>query len=232
MIKTISWLLLTIITTIFVAYLITKNIHAAFYIGGIELFVLFILYFVHEKIWYKLKYNNGKIKPAVIWFTGLSGSGKSTMAVQVYKRLKKRGLNVEHLDGDKVREIFPNTGFTKNDRNTHIKRVGYLAGKLEKNGIIVIASFISPYKESRDFVRNLCNNFVEIYVSTPLEECERRDTKGLYAKARNGEIKNFTGIDAVYEKPENSELTINSANLAVNKSVEQVMQYIDKELRV
>ena len=118
------------------------------------------------------------------------------------------------------------TGFSKVERNKHIQRVGFLASILEKNGIIVIASFISPYQEARNFVGTLCRNFVEIYMATPLEECEKRDTKGLYKKARRGEIDHFTGVDDPYEVPNNAELVIDAANESVEKSVDKVLKYL------
>src|SRR5438132_8937728 len=112
---------------------------------------------------------------AVIWFTGLSGSGKTTVAEWVAAELRRRGHKVEYLDGDAVRAIFPNTGFTRPERDAHIRRVGFLAGKLEQHGVIVVASFVSPYRESRDFVRSMCRSFVEVWVNTPLAVCEQRD---------------------------------------------------------
>lgn len=169
-----------------------------------------------------------KIKPAVLWFTGLSGSGKSTISEKVYPILKERGYRVEHLDGDAIRDIFPKTGFSKEERNAHIRRVGYLASRLQAHGVFVIGSFISPYKESREFVRNLCEDFVEIHISTPLEECERRDVKGLYEKAREGEITQFTGIDDPYEAPENPELEIDTTNISVDEAVEMVIKYLEE----
>ena len=171
---------------------------------------------------------NMPYRPAVLWFTGLSGSGKSTISEQVYDRLVKEGYAVEHLDGDAVRDIFPKTGFSKKERNQHIKRVGYLAGRLQAHGVFVIGSFVSPYKEARDFVRELCDDFVEIYVSTPLEVCEERDVKGLYEKARRGEITQFTGIDDPYEAPENPELEIDTTNITVEEAVERVFAYLEQ----
>lgn len=168
-----------------------------------------------------------KLKPAVLWFTGLSGSGKSTISEKVYPILKERGYRTEHLDGDAIRDIFPKTGFGKEDRIAHIKRVGYLASRLQAHGVFVIGSFISPYKESRDFVRNLCEDFVEIYISTPLKECEKRDVKGLYEKARSGEITQFTGIDDPYEAPQNPELEIDTTNITIDQAVEMVIEYLE-----
>jgi adenylylsulfate kinase len=161
---------------------------------------------------------------AVLWFTGLSGSGKSTIAERVYAELERRGTKVEYIDGDALRSVFPNTGFTREQREEHLRRTGYMASRLEAHGITVVASFVSPYRESRDFVRKLCRNFVEVYVSTPLAECERRDVKGLYARARRGEIRNFTGIDDPYEPPEHPELTLDTSGLSVDQSVAKVLE--------
>ena len=160
---------------------------------------------------------------AVLWFTGLSGSGKSTIATRVRDELERRGEEVEYIDGDALREVFPNTGFTREQREEHLRRTGYMASRLEAHGIMVVASFVSPYREARDFIRKLCRNFVEIYVSTPLDECERRDVKGLYARARRGEIRNFTGIDDPYEPPEHPELTLDTRVLSLDQCVAKVL---------
>jgi adenylylsulfate kinase len=164
--------------------------------------------------------------PAVIWLTGLSGSGKSTIAQGVFQYLSKNGNRVEHLDGDEVRIMFPQTGFSKEERDRHIRRVGYLAAMLEKHDVTVVASFISPYREARDFVRGQCRRFIEIYVATPLEVCEQRDPKGLYEKARRGEIKDFTGIDDPYEEPLNPELRIDTTGQLIDESIQIVVNTI------
>ena len=222
-VKTISWRFWATFTTIALVFLFVGEVKVALSIGVIEVILKMALYFIHERFWNKIKFGKKEVKPSVIWFTGLSGSGKSTLSEALYEKLQKKGLKVEHLDGDNIRDIFPKTGFSKEERNRHIKRVGFLASKLEQNGVIVIASFISPYRETRDFVRNLCNNFIEVHVSTPLEECEKRDVKGLYAKARNGEIKQFTGIDDPYETPENAEIIIDTTNITVDQAVKSVL---------
>ena len=160
----------------------------------------------------------------VLWFTGLSGSGKSTIAVRVHQELVRRGVDVEYIDGDALREVFPGTGFTRAEREEHLRRTGYMAGRLAAHGVTVVASFVSPYRESREFIRRHCGDFVEIYVATPLEECERRDVKGLYARARRGEIKNFTGIDDPYETPEHPELTLDTRALSVEQCVALVLE--------
>ena len=133
-------------------------------------------------------------------------------------------MDVEYIDGDALREVFPNTGFTRAEREEHLRRTGYMASRLAAHGVTVVASFVSPYRESRDFIRKHCRKFVEIYVATPLDECERRDVKGLYARARRGEIKNFTGIDDPYETPEHPELTLDTRALSVEECVARVLE--------
>lgn len=225
-VKTISWRLLATLTTAALVYAFTGKLNIAIAVGGIEVVLKLLLYYFHERTWNKIPYGKKEIKPKVIWLTGLSGSGKSTIAEGLYNKLKSKGLKVEYLDGDRVRDIFPKTGFSKEERDRHIKRIGFLASILEKNGVIVIAAFISPYEESRQFVRNLCNNFIEVYISTPLEECKKRDSKGLYAKAERGEIKNFTGIDDPYEVPLQPEIRIDTTEITVREAVRRVTSII------
>jgi adenylylsulfate kinase len=141
----------------------------------------------------------------------------------VHAELERRGVDVEYIDGDALREVFPNTGFTRAEREEHLRRTGYMASRLAVHGVAVVASLVSPYRESRDFIRKLCREFVEIYVATPLEECERRDVKGLYARARRGELRNFTGIDDPYEPPESPELTLDTRALSVEQCVAKVL---------
>ncbi|MBF0215793.1 MAG: adenylyl-sulfate kinase [Candidatus Omnitrophica bacterium] len=168
--------------------------------------------------------------PFVLWFTGLSGSGKSTLAREIAKYLSGKGYEVETLDGDAVRDIFPGTGFTEKERNEHIKRIGFIASLLEKHGVIVLASFISPYKASREFARKRCSTFIEVYVSASVGECEKRDAKGLYKKARCGEIDRFTGISDPYEAPERPELVVDTGVESVEESVRKVIEYIQRYL--
>lgn len=136
-------------------------------------------------------------------------------------------MKVEHLDGVVVRDIFPQTGFTLEERDQHLRRIGFLASMLEKNGVFVIASFIASCQKSRDFTKNICSNYKEIYLSTSIEICEKRDTKGLYAKARSGKIKNFTCIDDPYEIPQKSFLEIDKNVFNINESVKLIIELID-----
>ena len=142
-----------------------------------------------------------------VWFTGLPSSGKSTIARALERQLKERNLKVELLDGDVVRtHLSRGLGFSREDRDLNIKRIGFVCHLLTRNGVIAIASAISPYRETREYNRRMIGQFVEVYVKTPLAECEKRDVKGLYQKARKGEIKDFTGVDDPYEEPERPEV--------------------------
>jgi adenylylsulfate kinase len=168
--------------------------------------------------------SNDGIEPVVVWFTGLSGSGKSTIAGWVAEMLRIRGLPVEELDGDRVRRVFPATGFTRAERDAHVRWVGYLASRLEQHGVFVVASFVSPYEDSRRFVREICRNVVEVYVSTPLDVCEQRDVKGLYVRARAGQIKNFTGLDDPYEPPARPDVVVDTTRLTVADAGSRVLE--------
>ena len=162
----------------------------------------------------------------VIWITGLPAAGKTSIGEALTEALRKKGHRVEHLDGDRLRKLFPGTGFSREERDSHIHRVGYLAGMLEKNGVTVVASFISPYRDARAFVRKQCNEFIEVYLSTPLEECEKRDPKGFYKKARNGEMTQFTGIDDPYEVPENPEIEIDTSHQTIEETLRILLEFL------
>lgn len=167
-------------------------------------------------------------KGFVLWFTGLSGSGKSTLSRLIEGELRKRGCKVEVLDGDEVREnLSKGLGFSKEDRDTNIRRIGYVAKLLSRNGAITITAAISPYKDVRDQCRAMNRHFVEVYAECSIEELTRRDVKGLYEKALSGEIKNFTGISDPYEAPESPEITINSEKQSEEESLKAIMDYLE-----
>lgn len=229
--KAVSWRLLGTLTTTVLVFVFTRRIAMSLAVGALEFVSKIGLFWLHERVWDRVRVGRREVRPAVIWFTGLSGSGKSTIAQHVVAQLQRRGLKVEHLDGDTIRDMFPQTGFTRPERDAHIKRVGYLASRLERNGVFVVASLISPYEESRRFVRGLCSRFIEVYVSTPLEECERRDIKGLYARARSGELANFTGISDEYEVPLDAELEIDTRAVSVEEAAEMVLEYVKETER-
>jgi adenylylsulfate kinase len=159
-----------------------------------------------------------------IWFTGLSGAGKSSLNRVVEKKLRSLGYQVEVLDGDIVRQNLCNgLGFSKTDRDENIRRIGFVAHLLTRNNVIVLVSAISPYREVREEVRQRIGNFVEVYVNSPLEICEQRDVKGLYKKARNGDIKHFTGIDDPYEPPLNPEVECRTDQESIAESTDKIL---------
>jgi adenylylsulfate kinase len=161
---------------------------------------------------------------AVIWFTGLSGSGKTTIAHQVEETLLESGVPVEILDGDVVREnLSKGLGFSKEDRDINIRRIAFVAHLLQRNGVFVITAAISPYRAIREEARAMIKDFVEVYADAPLDVCEQRDVKGLYAKARAGEIKGFTGVDDPYEPPPRPEVTCKTDRETVEESAQKVL---------
>src|SRR5215216_5647599 len=163
----------------------------------------------------------------VLWLTGLSGAGKSTVAAKLGPALAERGHRVELLDGDEVRtNLCQGLGFSRADRDTNIARIGYVAAKLAKHGVAVMVAAISPYREARDQVRASVDRFVEVHVAAPLPICAERDPKGLYAKALAGEIKHFTGVSDPYEPPLYPEITLHTEAESVDESVHQVLTWL------
>jgi adenylylsulfate kinase len=171
-----------------------------------------------------------------LWFTGLSGAGKSTLSEIIEQRLRERGHKVEVMDGDVVRtHLSKGLGFSREDRDTNIKRIAFVCSLLTRNGVICISAAISPYRQAREWARETISNFVEVYVSCPLEVCRERDVKGLYKLVDEGKIKNFTGVDDPYEAPEHPDLVIETNKETVEESVERIfaklveLGYLDAE---
>ena len=172
-----------------------------------------------------------KQKGLIIWFTGLSGSGKSTIAVELEKLLYQKGFHTYLLDGDNIRHgLNSDLSFSPEDREENIRRIGEVACLFLDAGLITLASFISPYRKDRDRIREKAGKerFLEVFVDCPLEVCEQRDVKGLYKMAREGKISDFTGISAPYERPENPEITVNSSMDTVEESIERIYAYIQR----
>ena len=168
-------------------------------------------------------------KGVMLWFTGLSGSGKTTVALALERELHRRGLLCRILDGDNIRTgINANLGFSEDDRKENIRRIAEVGKLFVDTGIITIACFVSPTRELREMARQIVGetDFLEVYISTPLEECERRDVKGLYARARRGEVKDFTGISAPFEAPEHPALSLDTSRLSVEESVAEIVRLL------
>ena len=168
-------------------------------------------------------------KGFTLWFTGLACSGKTVLADAIADDLRKRGMKVERLDGDIVREsLTSDLGFTQEDRNENIKRVTFVAKLLTRNGVAVLASFISPYNKIRAYSRKQIGDYILVYVKCPLEVCEERDVKGMYAKARAGEIKNFTGINHPFEEPNHADIIVETDKQTVDESKQIILDALEK----
>lgn len=173
-------------------------------------------------------------KGHVLWFTGLSGSGKSTVASAVERELHQKGFRTFILDGDNVRAgLNSDLDFSAESREENIRRIAHVSALMKDAGLIVLSAFVSPYAKDRDFVRSACDNdFSEIFISTPLEVCEQRDVKGLYAKARTGEISNFTGISAPFEEPNNPELDVPTHTMSIEEATEKVVSFVIEHVKL
>lgn len=173
-------------------------------------------------------------KGHVLWFTGLSGSGKSTVASAVERELHQKGFRTFILDGDNVRAgLNSDLDFSAESREENIRRIAHVSALMKDAGLIVLSAFVSPYAKDRDFVRSACDNdFSEIFISTPLEVCEQRDVKGLYAKARAGEISNFTGISAPFEEPNNPELDVPTHTMSIEEATEKVVSFVIEHVKL
>lgn len=167
-----------------------------------------------------------KMQPPVVWITGLPASGKTTLARALALALAESGLRVEVLDGDDIRRRRPGTGFGRADRDAHVLRVGFEASQLQKKGVWAIAALISPYEESRQSARGLCGSFVQVYLNTPIEECERRDPKGLYRMARRGDIRQFTGVSDPYEPPLRPDFVIDTRFVTPEEAARRILESI------
>lgn len=166
----------------------------------------------------------------VLWLTGLSGAGKSTIALLLEEELRLRGRRVELLDGDEVRtHLSKGLGFSREDRDTNVKRIAYVAGLLARHGVVAIAAAISPYREARDWARRRAEHFVEVFVQCPLDVCAARDVKGLYAKALAGEIPNFTGVSDPYEEPDNPDIVVDTSRQRPEESAQAILDELARQ---
>jgi len=227
-VKGVSWRLLATCTTIIIIYFFFGRLDLAIAAGIIESILKIGLYWAHERVWIKVRWGKNRIEPFNLWFTGLPLSGKTTIADKVYKQLEKLDIPLERIDSKDIRELIPDIGYTRKDRNHHMHRIGYLIKILQKNSISTVASFVSPYKESRKAIRELVKNNIVVYVKANVETCKKRDYKGVYAKALSGEYQNFSGVNDTYEEPQHAEIIIDTDKLSVDESVQIIVTYIKK----
>jgi len=226
--KGVSWRIVATLVTIIIVYLFFGRIDLAILAGIIESILKVLLYWIHERVWHKVRWGKKRIKPFNIWFTGLPLSGKTTIADAVYIELQKLDIPLERLDSKEVRKLIPNIGFTRDDRNQHMKRLGHLIQTLQNNSISTVASFVSPYFESRQIIKEMVENNIIIYIKADLQTCINRDHDGKYAKAFEGVYENFTGVSDVYEEPKNAELTIDTDTVSVEEASKIIVHYVKK----
>ena len=227
-VKGISWRVVATTTTIAIVYFFFDRLDLAIAAGMIETVLKVGLYWVHERAWFKVRWGRKKIDPFNLWFTGLPLSGKTTIADKVYIELEKLQIPIERIDSKDIRELIPDIGFSREDRNRHMHRIGNLIKTLQKNSISTVASFVSPYKESRRAIREMVKNNIVVYVKADIETCKKRDYKGAYAKALSGEYQNFSGVNDVYEEPTHAEIIVDTDKLSVDESVQTIVKYIKK----
>lgn len=227
-VKGISWRIVATTTTIIIVYLFFGRLDLAIAAGLIESVLKVGLYWAHERAWFKIRWGKKKIEPFNLWFTGLPLAGKTTIADKVYAELEKLHIPIERIDSKDIRDLIPGIGFTREDRNRHMHRIGFLIQKLQKNSISTVASFVSPYRESRKAIREMVKNNIIVYVKTDIETCKERDYKGVYAKALKGELQNFSGVDDVYEEPQHAEITIDTDKMSADEAAQQIVKYIKK----
>lgn len=209
-----------------IVYLFFGRLDLAVLAGMLETAAKIILYFIHERIWNRLKFGKARIEPFNLWFTGLPLSGKTTIADKVYEELKKLDYPVERIDSKDIRELIPDIGYTREDRIRHLQRVSYLIKTLQKNHVSSVASFVSPYAASRENIRKVTKNYIEVYVRADLESCRKRDYKGVYEKAIKGELENFTGISDIYEEPGKAEIVIDTDKESADEAAKKIFKYI------
>jgi adenylylsulfate kinase len=228
LVKGFSWRFVATSTTIIIVYIFFGRLDLAIAAGALEWVAKIGLYWAHERVWFRIKWGRKKIEPFNLWFTGLPLSGKTTIADAVFKELEKLDIPLERIDSKDIREITPNIGFTREDRNRHMHRIGHLIKTLQNNSISTVASFVSPYRESRKAIREMVKNNIVVYVKADVKTCQQRDYKGRYQKALNGELQNFTGVNDVYEVPEHAEIVIDTDQTSVENAVKMIIAHIKK----
>jgi adenylylsulfate kinase len=233
--KSIVWRVFATGLTFIIALVVAKSVTTAgalaLTIALIDQSIKFLGYTVYEHLWTQIKYGRELVKAegATIWLTGFSGSGKTTIARALVKKLEDKLQRVDYLDGDIVRKSFcADLGFTKEDRDENVRRVTYVAQHVSKHALVVCA-FIAPYLETRAKIRTNTNNYIEVHVDCPIEVCESRDVKGLYALARAGKLKNFTGIDDPYEAPETPDIYLNTSKQTLDECIDIIVNYLENK---
>lgn len=226
--KTITWRVTATLTTTLLVFIFTGHIRTAIEVGLMEMIAKLLFYYFHERLWDRIKFGKMEVPPLVLWISGIPKSGKTTLGDMIYKELLNDKFKIQRLDSHDVRPLFPETGFSREEVNNHIKRVGHLASMMEKNGIITIASFVSPFVESRNFVRELCGNYIEVYLKTTVEDIRNRDDFELYEAAEKGAVKNVPGMDVEYETSDKTEFVIDLSQKTLEQASKEIVKYLRK----
>ena len=226
--KGFSWRLFATTTTVIIVYVFFGRLDLAIAAGVIETISKVLLYYAHEKIWQRVRWGKKQIEPFNLWFTGLPMSGKSTIGDLVFEKLKKYQIPMERIDSKDIRDLIPDIGYSREDRNRHMHRIGHLIKTLQNNSISTVASFVSPYRESRKAIREMVKNNVVVYVKADIEICKAREYKGVYVKALEGELQNFSGVNDVYEEPQHAEIIIDTEILSAEEAANVIVQYLKK----
>ena len=227
-VKGISWRVIASMTTMTIVYLFFGRIDLAIATGLIETGFKLSLYWVHERMWFKVRWGRKKIEPFNLWFTGLPLSGKTTIADLVYIELEKLHVPIERIDSTNIRDLVPGIGFTRADRNIHMHRIGYLIQKLQKNSVSTVVSFVSPYTESRKAIREMVKQNSVVYVKADIDTCKARDYKGVYQRAIAGELENFTGVNDVYEEPKHAEIIVDTDIMSAEDAAKIIVKYVKR----
>lgn len=227
-VKGITWRLVATTTTIIIVYVFFGRLDLAIAAGLIETVLKVGLYWAHERAWFRIRWGKKKIEPFNLWFTGLPLSGKTTIADKVYDELSKLDIPIERIDSKDIRDLIPGIGYSRDERNRHMLRIGNLIKTLQHNSISTVASFVSPYKESRKAIRTMVKNNIIVYVQADIESCKKRDYKGLYEKALEGKLQNFSGINDVYEEPQHAEIIIDTDTMSPDESAKTIINYVKK----
>ena len=227
-VKGVSWRVVATTTTIIIVYFFFGRLDLAIAAGLIETVLKVGLYWGHEKVWQKIHWGKKRIEPFNLWFTGLPLSGKTTIADKVYEELEKLHIPIERIDSKDIRDLIPDIGYTREDRNRHMHRIGNLVRTLQNNSISTVASFVSPYRESRKAIREMVTNNIVVYVKADVESCKERDYKGKYARAIAGDLQNFPGVNDVYEEPQHAEIIIDTDAISPDEATEVIVSYVKK----
>lgn len=227
-IKAISYRLFGSLITAIIIYFFVGRIDFAI-VGGItDALAKIVAFYVHERVWNRIKLGKKQIEPFNLWFTGLPMSGKTTIADKVFSELQKLGIPVERIDSKDVRDLIPEVGFDRADRNQHMIRIGHLIKTLQNNSISTVASFVSPYDESRNTIKEMVKNSIIVYIKADIKTCQQRDYKGIYQKAINGDLQNFPGINDVYEEPTRPEIIIDTDKYSIDEAVLFIVKFLKK----